>query len=78
MVLSRIDQTAALILLAWLATVGSLLGVLLSRVPVYETSRRRHLMLQEVARHSTEPALLAGVPAPQPEPAAVDRPERSA
>lgn len=62
-VLSKVDEGTALVLLGWIACLGVLLGVLLSRVPVYETSRRKHLMLQEVRRH---------------EPGSVERPLRAA
>jgi UDP-GlcNAc:undecaprenyl-phosphate GlcNAc-1-phosphate transferase len=55
LVLSRVDRTTGLVLLAWIAILGLLIGGLLSRVPVYETSRRRHLMIQEVERHMPEP-----------------------
>jgi UDP-GlcNAc:undecaprenyl-phosphate GlcNAc-1-phosphate transferase len=54
-VLSRVDRSTGLILLGWVVALALLLGVLVSLVPVYESSRRRHLMLQEVARHTPEP-----------------------
>jgi UDP-GlcNAc:undecaprenyl-phosphate GlcNAc-1-phosphate transferase len=54
LVLSRVDRTTGLILLGWITTVAALLGVLLSLVPVYATSRRRHVMLQEVRRHDAD------------------------
>jgi UDP-GlcNAc:undecaprenyl-phosphate GlcNAc-1-phosphate transferase len=54
-VLSRQPRTTGLVLLGWVAVIAALLGGLLSAVPVYETSRRRHLMLQEVERHVVEP-----------------------
>jgi UDP-GlcNAc:undecaprenyl-phosphate/decaprenyl-phosphate GlcNAc-1-phosphate transferase len=54
-VLSRQDRATGLILLGWIAAVAALLGVLFSNVPVYETSRRRHLMIQEVRPHEVEP-----------------------
>lgn len=57
LVLSKSDRGPGLILLGWIAIVAIAFGILLSRVPVYETSRRRHLMLQEVARHETEPSV---------------------
>lgn len=56
LVLSRVDQATGLILIAWIASVAALVGGLLFRVPVYENSTRRHLMLQEVVRHESEPA----------------------
>lgn len=51
---TMIDRNAALVLMAFVATVGLFFGVLLGRVPVYANSKRRHLMLQEVARHDPE------------------------
>lgn len=51
-VLSRVDRNTALLLLGWLSIVGLLLGGLLSLVPVYDTSTRRHLVLQEVVRET--------------------------
>ena len=54
LVLSRVDQTTGLILIGWIVAVAALLGGLLYQVPVYDTSRRRHLMLQEVKRHEPE------------------------
>jgi UDP-GlcNAc:undecaprenyl-phosphate GlcNAc-1-phosphate transferase len=61
-VLSRVDRVTAFILLGWVACVVLLLSVLLSLVPVYETSRRRHLMVQEVERRSdpAPPSAAAG------------------
>jgi UDP-GlcNAc:undecaprenyl-phosphate GlcNAc-1-phosphate transferase len=53
-VLSRQPRTTGLVLLAWLGVLGAFFGVLLSAVPVYESSRRRHLMLQEVHRRDPE------------------------
>ncbi|MEA3020887.1 MAG: hypothetical protein QOI47_2411, partial [Actinomycetota bacterium] len=42
-------------LIVWVIAVASTFGVLLSSVPVYSTSTRRHLMVQEVERHEPEP-----------------------
>lgn len=55
---SRADRTTGLVLIAWVLTLGAIIGTLLSRVPVYETSRRRHLMLQEVDHHTDEPPII--------------------
>lgn len=55
LVLSRSDQATAAVLAIWVFAVAALLFRLLYQVPVYETSRRRHLMLQEVVRHESEP-----------------------
>jgi hypothetical protein len=46
-----------LLLSGWILAAAAFIGVLLSLVPVYETSRRRHLMLQEVVEHETEPVV---------------------
>jgi UDP-GlcNAc:undecaprenyl-phosphate GlcNAc-1-phosphate transferase len=62
LVLSRVDRGAGLLLLGWIAAVMAFLGVMLSRIPVYESSRRRHLMLQEVRRHESEPTAGIGPP----------------
>jgi UDP-GlcNAc:undecaprenyl-phosphate GlcNAc-1-phosphate transferase len=53
-VLSRADNATASVLIGWVVSVAVAVGVLLSLVPVYETSTRRHLMLQEVERHDAE------------------------
>jgi UDP-GlcNAc:undecaprenyl-phosphate GlcNAc-1-phosphate transferase len=49
-VLSTLNLGMGFLLMGWLGLLGLLLGALLSSVPVYETSRRRHLRLQEVPR----------------------------
>jgi UDP-GlcNAc:undecaprenyl-phosphate GlcNAc-1-phosphate transferase len=49
-VMSRLDQGTGFILMAWVLVLALFTGGLLSRIPVYETSRRRHLVLQEVER----------------------------
>lgn len=58
-IMSRVDRATAFVLMGWVISVGVVLGVLLSRVPVYETSRRRLLMIQEVRDRepNTEPGL---------------------
>lgn len=60
LVASNLDRGSAYLLAGWVFTVAVFLGVLLSLVPVYETSRRRHLMLQEVRRHEVEPPAAIG------------------
>jgi UDP-GlcNAc:undecaprenyl-phosphate/decaprenyl-phosphate GlcNAc-1-phosphate transferase len=57
LVMSRLDQTTGWLLMGWVLATAAFLAALLSRVPVYETSRRRHLMLQEVLPHETEPPI---------------------
>ncbi|HUF85164.1 MAG TPA: MraY family glycosyltransferase [Acidimicrobiia bacterium] len=59
-VLSRADRTTGLVLIAWVLAVAATFGVLLSLVPVYATSTRRHLMLKEVVRHEPEPPASIG------------------
>ncbi|HET6794527.1 MAG TPA: MraY family glycosyltransferase [Acidimicrobiales bacterium] len=61
-VMSRLDKVTAGILMALVASVALFLGALLAAVPVYETSRRRRLMLQEVARHELRPGPGGAVP----------------
>ena len=69
-VLSRIDGASAAVLLVWITSVAVFFGVLLSLVPVYETSRRRHLMLREVVTHESEPLAGPGERAQEDEPPA--------
>ena len=56
LVLSRVEQDTAYLLMAWVLVVAGFLGVLLGRTPVYETSKRRRMMLREVVAHEDEPA----------------------
>lgn len=49
------DRTTAAILMGLVLTVAVLLAGLLAAVPVYETSRRRRMMIQEVKAHESEP-----------------------
>ena len=56
MVLANLDDVGVgMLLLGWVGIVAVTLGVVISFVPVYETSTRRHLMLREVKRHDAEP-----------------------
>jgi UDP-GlcNAc:undecaprenyl-phosphate GlcNAc-1-phosphate transferase len=64
LVQARAESTEGMILLGWVASVGLFAGVLLSLVPVYETSRRRLVMLRSVARHEHEPIAEPGRSAP--------------
>jgi UDP-GlcNAc:undecaprenyl-phosphate GlcNAc-1-phosphate transferase len=52
-VIANIDRGPAYVLMVWTVSVAVVLGVLLSRIPVYESSRRRHLMLLEVRKHES-------------------------
>ena len=53
-VIAHGDRVVGSVVLIWLSSIAAVLGVLLSLVPVYESSTRRHLLLQEVARHEHE------------------------
>ena len=59
-VVARIDRTSMLVLVGLVGAVALFAGVLLSMVPVYETSRRRRVVLQEVRRHEVEPVVPPG------------------
>lgn len=54
LVVSRVDAASALLLSSLVIVVGLSLGWVLGGVPVYENSKRRHLMIQEVVRHEPE------------------------
>ena len=56
--LARLDTVSGMLLVAFVLTLGLGTFVLLSAVPVYETSRRRSTMLRVVREHEAEP--LAG------------------
>jgi UDP-GlcNAc:undecaprenyl-phosphate GlcNAc-1-phosphate transferase len=56
LVVSVSSRGAGLLLVGWSAIVAVLLGVSLSRVPVYETSKGRRLMILEVGDHEPPPA----------------------
>jgi UDP-GlcNAc:undecaprenyl-phosphate GlcNAc-1-phosphate transferase len=55
-IMSQVSRGTSFLLAGWVAAIAAFLGVLLGMVPVYETSRRRHYMLQEVKAHEPEPA----------------------
>jgi len=50
-VMANVDRDTGFLLMAWVLAAAAFVGTMLSVIPVYETSRRRHLMLQEVRRH---------------------------
>lgn len=65
-VMSRIDRTSGFLLMALVVTVAAFVAVMLSLIPVYETSRRKRMMITEVHGHE-EPEELPPedeVPAP--------------
>lgn len=54
-VMSRLDDVmTAYILMALVITLGAFVTVLLYMVPVYENSKRKRMMIQEVAEHDPE------------------------
>ena len=53
-VMSRVDVGTGFILMGFVIAADVFLGVILAQAPVYATSRRRHLMLQEVVQHEPE------------------------
>ena len=55
LVMARADRTTGFILMGLVVAIALFLGTLLGAVPVYETSKRRRLMITEVAPHE-EPA----------------------
>lgn len=55
LVLSRVDRASGYLLVGWVMVVAAFLGLLLGRTPVYETSKRRRLVIQEVIEHEVEP-----------------------
>ncbi|HEV2124109.1 MAG TPA: MraY family glycosyltransferase [Chloroflexota bacterium] len=61
LVMSRVDTTTGFILLALVVAIDVFIGVLLANVPVYETSRQRRLMIQEVQQHEPEPDASSGL-----------------
>jgi UDP-GlcNAc:undecaprenyl-phosphate GlcNAc-1-phosphate transferase len=54
LVMSRVDTATGFLLMALVLTGAAFLGGLLGVVPVYETSRRRRVMIHEVARHDAD------------------------
>jgi UDP-GlcNAc:undecaprenyl-phosphate GlcNAc-1-phosphate transferase len=68
LLLARLDTTSGLMLVGFVLAVGLAAFVLLSAVPVYETSRRRTAMLRVVRAHEAEPPAGAGLPSGPSEP----------
>ena len=55
LVMSRLDVQTGYMLMAFVITIGIFFGIMLARVPVYDHSTRRRMMIQEVRRHEPEP-----------------------
>ena len=66
-VMSRVDATTGLILMGLIVALAGFAGVVLAVVPVYETSRRRRLMLLEVRPHEPDPRPAATIRGTEPQ-----------
>lgn len=53
-VMSRVDQMTGFVLMGFVLAAAAFFGVLIGMVPVYENSRRKRLMIQEVIEHEPE------------------------
>lgn len=60
-VMVRVDQTASYLLMGLVLTSALVLGLVLGAVPVYASSKRRRMMLQEVVNHEGDPPDRAAV-----------------
>jgi hypothetical protein len=54
--MAQVTRGTSFLLAGWVAAIALFVGVMLGMVPVYESSRRRHYMLQEVMSHEPDPA----------------------
>lgn len=65
LIMSRVDVVTGYLLMGYVVTIAAFLGMMLAMVPVYETSKRRRMMIREVEPHE-DPADLRtpGTPAP--------------
>jgi UDP-GlcNAc:undecaprenyl-phosphate GlcNAc-1-phosphate transferase len=61
-VMARSDLTTGLVMAAWVAAFAAVLGFLLTRVPVYDNCRHRHLVLTKVTAND---ALAASADQPE-------------
>lgn len=52
--MSMLEEGAAYVLMGFVLAVALFLAMLIGRVPVYENSKRRHVMLREIAPHELE------------------------
>ena len=53
-VMSRLDQATGFILMGFVLAVGAFAGIMLGLVPVHEESRRRRMMIMEIAPHEEQ------------------------
>lgn len=54
LIMSRLDVETGYMLMALILTIGTFMTFLLYMVPVYENSKRKRMMIQEVASHDPE------------------------
>jgi len=54
-IMAQVSRGTSFLLAGWVAAIAVFLGVMLGMVPVYESSRRRYFMLQEVKSHEPDP-----------------------
>lgn len=54
-IMSRVDALTGFLIMGFVVVFGVFFGVLLGSVPVYDHSKRRRLMIQEVRPHEVEP-----------------------
>lgn len=64
LITSRVDRGTGFLLMGFVITAALFVGTLLGIVPVYETSTRRRMMLQEVLPREVEPPAAPGPDAP--------------
>lgn len=66
LITSRVDRGTGFLLMGFVLVIAAFVGTLLGVVPVYDTSNRRRMMLQEVLPREVEPPAAPGQDAPPP------------
>lgn len=67
LIMTRLELVTGLMLMGFVVVISVLVGVLLAMVPVYEHSKRRRMMIQEVKEHEEEPEVRPAPDAPRPD-----------
>lgn len=67
LIMSRVEVATGYMIMGFVLTIAVFFGVLLAMVPVYEHSRRRRMMIQEVKAHEEEPEVRPAADAPRPD-----------
>ena len=62
LVMSRTDRTTGFILMGLIVAIALFLGTMLGAVPVYESSKRKRLMIREVSSHENPTDLAEVIP----------------